>query len=169
MLDLKAKLASAGLVSAEDIERVERSKQRRRERGRSGKAEPGSREEDPEAAIARLVASLRDRPKGEIYETVRRWVDRVRLDSGARTPSATASTFHFPEHTGKIGRLVLEPELVGRLERAEAGVVAFMSNHGLAHAVVPAVDARGIASLMPHWLRVLAGDPRAGALEESPR
>jgi hypothetical protein len=159
MLDLKAKLASAGLVSQDDIDRVE--KQRTRGKARKDKqAKARSAGDD----IARVVASLRDKPKGEAYDAIRKWVDRVRLDASGGTPSANATTFHFAEHTGTVGRLYLEPAVADQLRAAKAGIVAYMSNSGLAHAVVPADDARGIAELFPAWLRFLEGDDRAGAI-----
>jgi hypothetical protein len=152
MLDLKAKLASAGLVSAEDIERVEKARKK-------GKRKPPAAK-PPTSPLA----ALRDKPRAEIYEGVRRWVDRVRLDTVGGMPGADARVYHFPEASGRIGRLVLEPEVGAMLEKGDAGIVAFMSNHGLAHAVVPADGARAVADLMPSWLRVLDGDARAGKI-----
>ncbi len=160
MLDLKAKLASAGLVSQEDVDRIEKSGRKDRKGGRSRGGPP------PAAGRqAKLpVDSLRDKPKAEIYDAVRRWIEKTRLDPVGGTPSADARVYHFPEASGRIGRLVLEPPIVALLEKGEAGVVAFMSNHGLAHAVVNAAGARQVAELVPLWLRVLCGDDRAGQL-----
>lgn len=156
MLDLKAKLAAAGLVSKEDVERAER-----RAQGRKGGKPAAPR--GPE--VPRLgAAALQGKGKGEIYDAVRRFVDRVRLDPVGAAPSEAAATYHFPQATGKIGRLVLEPDVVAQLGDGRAGLVSFMSNHGLAHAVVPAGCAREIADVMPLWLRVLTGDDRAGLL-----
>lgn len=159
MLDLKAKLAAAGLVTKQDVERAEAEK-----RGRGRKGEP--RPAPPSGGLP--VASLRGKPKGEIYDAVRRFVDKVRLDPVGAPPSETAAPYHFPLPTGRIGRLVLEPELAAQLASGAAGVIAFMSNHGLAHAVVPAACAREVAELMPLWLRVLVGDERAGQLAPAP-
>lgn len=164
MLDLKAKLASAGLVSKNDIERVEKETAKKKaKRGKRGRKGPQSRTKEDD--IERVVASLEGKPKGEAYDTVRNWVERVRLDPSSNTPSATAKTFHFAQSSGKIGRLYLEPDVVQSIERGDAGVVAFMSHHGLAHAVVPAADAQGIGRVFPLWLRMLEGDPNAGKLE----
>jgi hypothetical protein len=161
MLDLKAKLASAGLVSSADIARVEQEKIRspRRPRRQGNGAPP------PRDTGGLPVDALRGRPKAEIYEAVRRWVDQVRLDPARGVPSDDAATFHFPQATGRVGRLVLEPEVRTQLEDGTAGVVSYMSNHGLAHAVVPAAGARALAELNPLWLRVLSGDPQAGQIE----
>lgn len=156
MLDLKAKLASAGLVSQEDIDRANA-------KGSKGKKKPAGPRVQPTAGLA--VAKLKDKPKGEVYEAIRRWVDKVRLDPAVGTPSEQAEAFHFPSMTGKIGRLVVEPEVRKLLQSGEAGLIAYMSNHGLAHAVVPAAGARAVAEIYPLWLRFLDGDPRAGQIQ----
>ena len=59
---------------------------------------------------------------------------------------------------------MIEPELSKRIQAGEAAVIAFMSNSGLAHAVVPAAGARDVATLKEEWLRVLPNDPRAGKI-----
>ncbi len=157
MLDLKAKLAAAGLVTKEDVERAER--------GRKGKqASSAKPAQDKRPRLP--VKQLRGKPKGEIYDAVRRFVERVREDDPSAPPSDTARTFHFPTALGKAGRLVLEPDLATKIEGGDSAVVAFMSNHGLAHAVVPAAAGVEIAEIMPLWLRVLVGDDRAGKLDE---
>jgi uncharacterized protein YaiL (DUF2058 family) len=167
VLDLKAKLAAAGLVSEADVKRAEAEKRAKAER-RSGK--PGARGGKPTSAPPRpqglAVASLRGKNKGEIYDAVRRFVERVRLDPAVGEPSETAQPFHFPTPAGRIGRVVIEPELASQLEDGRAALVAFMSNHGIAHAVVPAEHGLQIAEVMPKWLRVLAGDERAGLIDK---
>lgn len=162
MLDLKAKLASAGLVTDEDIQRVEKAKRakgKRKGRGRGGGAKAPHKLD---------VAALSNLSRGEAYAEVRRWVERVRLDPPNKTPSEDAKTFHFATAKGPLGRLVVEPDVHGWLSDGAAGVIAFMSNHGLAHAVVPAEAARALAEVFPIWLRVLAGDARAGQREPQP-
>lgn len=154
MLDLKAKLASAGLVSQEDVARVERDKKRSQRRG------PKSKEGSRFAGLA--VQELRGKPKSTIYDGVRRWVDSARLDAANHVPTDTSVVYHFPQATGRIGKLRLEPQVIKQLEQGQAGLIAYMSNQGLAHAVVPADGARGVAELYPLWLRVLVGDARAG-------
>ncbi len=159
MLDLKAKLAAAGLVTKDDVARAEAAKANRR---------GGKPQTPPPPASGLKVSALRGKNKGEIYDAVRRFVDKVRLDPVGAPPSESARAFHFPLPTGKIGRLMLEPELAGQLEDGRAALVSYMSNHGLAHAVVLAAHGREIAELMPLWLRVLVGDERAGAMAEEP-
>ena len=164
MLDLKAKLAAAGLVSKEDVERAERKEaERRAKKQERGKGKPAAQPRAPEEPKL-AVAKLKDKPKGEIYDAVRKLVDKVRLDPVGPAPTDEAAPFHFAQANAKVGRLVLEPGVVVQLGDGSAGLVSYMSNHGLAHAVVPAACARDIAELMPLWLRVLVGDDRAGAL-----
>ena len=163
MLDLKAKLAAAGLVTKEDVEKAERREAERRAKKAGGKGKGPAQPRAPEEPRL-AVAKLRDKPKGELYDAVRKAVDRVRLDPIGAAPSEEAAAYHFPRASGKIGRLVLEPAVAASLGDGSAGLIAFMSNHGLAHAVVPAALARDVAELMPLWLRVLVGDDRAGAL-----
>lgn len=165
MLDLKAKLASAGLVTPEDIERAEKAKAKERASARHGRGSSGGGSRARSQTAGLPVKALQGKPKAEVYEAVRRWIERVRLDAAGGIPGEDTKPYHFPEATGRIGRLMLDPRVVARLEAGEAGVVAFMSNHGLAHAVVPAEGARAIGELQPMWLRVLAGDARAGKIE----
>ena len=87
-----------------------------------------------------------------------------RLDRQGGVPSERCKPFHFPEIAGKIGRLTIEPKVAQQVQSGEAAVIAFMSNSGLAHAVVPAAGARDIATLKEEWLRVLPSDPRAGKI-----
>ncbi len=161
MLDLKAKLAAAGLVTQQDVERAEKAKagkgkkKKRRGRGRSG-AKEGTR---------LAVRELEGKNKGERYDAIRRFVERARLDDPARPPTEEAKSFHFSTATRQVGRLVVEPDVRGWLEDGTAGIVAYMSNHGLAHAPVPAQAARDVAALFPLWLRVLKGHAGAGGFE----
>ena len=163
MLDLKAKLAAAGLVSKEDIAKAEAARNRPRGGG-GGKPTAPAAPRPPGLP----VASLRGKPKGEIYDAVRRFVEKVRLDVVGVLPTEAAEAFHFPAPTGRIGRLTLEPDVAAQVRDGAAAIVSYMSNHGLAHAVVPAQGGREIAEVMPLWLRVLAGDDRAGQTEKPP-
>lgn len=161
MLDLKSKLAAAGLVTKEDIERVDKPKGGGKHRGARERASSKGNGGAPRLA----VASLRSQSKGAQYDAVRRFVERVRLDDPARPPTEQAQTFHFSTAKGQIGRLVLEPELLAAVREGRAGLVAYMSNHGLAHAVVPAAAANDLFELFPLWLRVLKGHAGAGRTE----
>ena len=168
MLDLKAKLAAAGLVTKEDIERADKPGAGGKGKRRGGRERtPGKGDgAGPRGGAPRLaVASLRKGGKGEQYEAIRRFIERVRLYDPARPPTEHAQTFHFSTAKGQIGRLVLEPDVLAGLQDGSSGLVAYMSNHGLAHTVVPATAARDIAELFPLWLRVLKGHSGAGRTE----
>lgn len=173
MLDLKSKLAAAGLVTKEDIERAEKPGAGGKGKRRGGRDRaPGKGDGAGRGGAAagggapRLkVASLRSQSKGEQYEAVRRFIERVRLYDPARPPTEQAQTFHFSTAKGQIGRLVLEPEVASAVQDGSAGLVAYMSNHGIAHTVVPAAAARDLAELFPLWLRVLKDHPGAGRTE----
>lgn len=170
MLDLKAKLALAGLVTEEDIRRVEDSK-RGKGKSKGGKSKrrgKGSGGGGAKAAHKLDVARLKTLARGEAYAAVRRWIERVRLDVPGKPPSEEAKSFHFPTAKGSVGRIVVEPDAHGWLGEGTAGVVAYMSNHGLAHAVVPADAARTLVEVFPLWLRALVGEARAGQIEEVP-
>lgn len=164
MLDLKAKLAAAGLVTQEQIAAAERKK--------AGKKGPAAGERPPAAPAKPRsgfdVPALKKAGKAEIYEAVRRVVDRTRLDPAAGLPGERAEAFHFTTQAGQLSRLVLEPEVRDQVVGGEAGIVAYMGHHGLAHCVVPRVVAEDLAEFMPLWLRVLKDHPQAGQLAPPP-
>lgn len=163
MLDLKAKLAAAGLVTQEQIQAAERKKDPKKKGG----PPPGGRPAAPARSGLDLPA-LKKAGKGEIYEATRRVVDRSRLDPAAAIPSERAESFHFTTQTGQLGRLTLEPEIHTEIVEGRAAIVAFMGHHGLTHAVVPRVVAEDIAALMPVWLRVCKDHPAAGQIAPPP-
>lgn len=168
MLDLKSKLAAAGLVTPQDVERAERAQAAKKKKPRKGGARGKPGPEGPPRRPTLAVERLRDVGKGEQYDAVRRFVEQTRLDDPGRPPTEQAQRFHFVTVKGLVSRMVLEPELHGRVQQGGAGIVAFMSNHGLAHAVIPASEARRLAELFPLWLRVLEGHPGAGQIEAPP-
>jgi len=181
MLDLKAKLAAAGLVSQKEVEQAEarqaKAKARAKARSKTGskagsKAGSGSKgrgkgpkPKSPRLDLAKQRAALDPKNRGECYLVTRRWVEKSRLDTGAQLPSEDSSAFHFSSKTGKVGRLYIEPNVREQLKSGNAAITAYMSNHGLAHAVVPKAVALEIFTLFPLWLRVLAGHDGAGQLE----
>ncbi len=159
MLDLKAQLAAAGLVTKEQIEAVEaKTRRSRRSSGSKGAKSRGRRAKSGKGkGLDRAV--LEAAGKGERYEMIRRAVNASRLDSAGPIPSADSEPFHFAGDGGVVGRVFVEAPLRARLENGSAAIVAFMSNHGLAHAVVPAALGRDIAAVFPEWLRLLQGHP----------
>lgn len=220
MLDLKAKLAAAGLVTPAEVAAAERkggprkpaAGPRGQEPGRddrpgrdarpapadqadSGKTDPRKTAAGPRDQSAR-DQSGRDRPgkphqprppakpaaprsgldaatllkagKGAAYDAIRRAVDRARLDALLAIPGEQAEAFHFTTAAGQLSRLMLEPAVRTALADGTAGIVAFMSHHGLAHCVVPRPLADDIFRIFPLWLRVLKDHPGAGQ-QEPPR
>jgi len=175
MLDLKAKLAAAGLVSQKEVEQAEaqqaRAKAKAKARAKGRAKGPRNRHPDPKpksttADLAKQRAALDPNNRGECYLMTRRWVEKTRLDTGAQLPSEDASAFHFSTHVGKVGRLYIEPKVRDELKAGTAAITAYMSNHGLAHAVVPKAVGLEIFAVFPLWLRVLVGHKGAGQLEE---
>lgn len=178
MLDLKAKLLAAGLVTADQVKKVEdeqANKQRKadeRNAARAGDkrdrtdrkgrdvdekiAARDNKEEEAQRWRKRLD-ELKAAGKGDQYEAVRGWCVRHRLDNKTAMPSEAAARFHFARDDGTIGHVTLEPDVQQRLAAGEAGIIAFMGHNGLEHAVVPADLARDIAYVKPEWLRSLAG------------
>ena len=123
MLDLKAKLLAAGLVTEKQIER---------------------------SAIKRPPNKLKGLPKAEQYELIRLWVTRNRLDKGIGTEK-----FFFEKADKSVSWLSLETSVITQVQSGDAGLIAFMSNSGLAHAVVPRDIAEDIVEIFPDWSRVL--------------
>lgn len=114
------------------------------------------------------AAALLKAGKGAAYDAIRRAVDRARLDAQLAIPSEQAEAFHFTTAAGQLSRLMLEPAVRTALADGTAGIVAFMSHHGLAHCVVPRPLADDIFKVFPLWLRVLRDHPGAGQ-QEPPR
>ncbi|MCC7071515.1 MAG: DUF2058 family protein [Deltaproteobacteria bacterium] len=188
MLSLKDKLLKAGVVTAEQVKKVENEEAARQERARAarearandrgGRGAKGERRDDDgdERRAAREHAveeaqrwrqrleQLTQAGKSEQYQAIRGWVVRHRLDDKA-TVSDAAVRFHFAKEDGAIGHLTVEPEVQAQLAAGSAGVIAFMGFNGVEHAVVPADLARDIHTIKPEWVRSLVGvtdaDPAA--------
>lgn len=163
MLDLKAKLLQAGLVTKEQVEKVESEeaaararKAQKRHGGKKGKG-GGPAPVSDEARWQKRVAELKDAPKSEQYETIRGWVQRTRLDQVKGLPSDDADRFHFTKHDGHISWLTLEPDVKQAVSEGKAGIIAFMSHNGLAHCVVPREVALDVGQIRPEWVRHLDG------------
>jgi hypothetical protein len=198
MLDLKAKLAAAGLVTPAEVAAAERKpgprgsghKDRNHSSNHSGNhsdnnagrnsnhsgpqaarraSQPAAERGKPAAPRSGLdIPALQKAGKGAAYDAIRRVIERARLDALHAIPGEQAEAFHFTTAGGQLSRLMLEPEARDHLGDGSAGIVAFMSHHGLAHCVVPRVLAEDIARLFPFWLRVLKDHPGAGQ-QEPPR
>ena len=89
-------------------------------------------------------------PKSEQYELIRLWVTRNRLDKNMGTEK-----FFFEKPDKSVSWLSLESDILAKVQAGDAGLLAFMSNSGLAHAVVPRDIAEDIIEVFPDWCRVL--------------
>lgn len=156
MLDLKSKLLAAGLVTKEQVERVEKQKSAPRQPKKEfSKAQALSFEEKERI---RQREELKKLPKPEQYELIRKWVNRNRLDRA--TPiDADFEKFFFQGADGTVSWLTLEKSVHEKITQGSAGITAYMSNHGLAHCVMPRDIVEDIAEVFPAWLRVLKGHP----------
>lgn len=180
MLSLKDKLLKAGVVTAEQVKKVEDEQAAQKERARAAREarahDRGARapknerrgDDDDERRAAREHAveeaqrwrqrleQLKQAGKSEQYQAIRGWVVRHRLDDKA-TVSEAAVRFHFAKEDGAIGHLTVEPAVQAQLASGVAGVIAFMGFNGVEHAVVPADLARDIHAIKPEWVRSLVG------------
>ncbi len=179
MLSLKDKLLKAGVVTAEQVKKVEDEEAAKQERARAARAarahghagrdaKSERRDDDDERRAAREHAveeaqrwrhrleQLQQAGKSEQYTAIRGWVVRHRLDDKAAVSEA-AVRFHFAKEDGAIGHLTVEPEVQAQLASGSAGVIAFMGFNGVEHAVVPADLAKDIHAIKPEWLRALVG------------
>jgi uncharacterized protein YaiL (DUF2058 family) len=152
MLNLKDKLLKAGLVTAEQVKKVEDEEAAKRSKkgGRTAADDESDR-------WRKRLEQLKAAGKAEQYEVIRGWVERHRLDNKTAVPSEEATRFHFAKGDGSIGHVTLEPDVQAKLSAGEAGIIAFMGYNGLEHAVVPADLAKDVHVVKPEWLRALAG------------
>lgn len=180
MLDLKAKLLAAGVVTADQVKKVEddeaAKKQRakeareRRERGpppaqKAKKHDPRDDEDEKRARREhewneaqrwrQRLDALKSAGKSEQYEAIRGWVMKDRLDHQQITEAAVR--FHYVKDDGAVAHLTVEPDVQARLTAGTAAVVAFMGYNGLEHAAVPKDVADDVRAVKPEWLRHLVG------------
>jgi hypothetical protein len=157
MLDLKAKLAAAGLVTDKEIEDAQKRRPSKSSRPSHGSSKSSTRSngprpnKGPKKAPKLDVASVTAQPRGEQYVEVRRVVEATRLDAAGPAPSERARAFHFPKPDGTVGRLFVEAAAADALEGGRAKIVGYMSNHGVAHAVVPTAVADAVVQIFPEW------------------
>lgn len=184
MLDLKAQLLKAGLVTGDQVEKVsaaqkveQEKKQEAEQRRAAQRSSSGPRGKPPgrgppkgkgrkptakppvdeDARWAQRVQKLAEGAKSDQYDAIRGWVERTRLDGKQSIPSEEAERFHFTAYEGTISWLTLEPPLAATLRDGTGAISAFMSFNGLRHCVLPADVARDIAKIRPEWLRHLDG------------
>ncbi|HXW53996.1 MAG TPA: hypothetical protein VEL47_07815, partial [Myxococcota bacterium] len=102
----------------------------------------------------RALEHLKTQVKAEQYVVIRKWVDLNRLDK-ARHASLDGEKFFFPSVDNQITWLTLRKDVIEAIQQGKAGVIAYMGNHGLTHAVVPKDIAEDVYLIFPDWLRVL--------------
>ena len=145
MFDLKQKLLAKGLVTKEQIDKVTADK----------KIATNSEAFSFEAKDRkRKLEDLKAQSKAEQYVTIRKWVDINRLDKSTHAYIG-GERFFIPGKDNQISWLTLPSDVVMAIKDGQAGVIAYMSNHGLTHAVVPRDIAEDVALVFPDWLRVL--------------
>lgn len=152
MLDLKSKLLAAGLVTKEQVAKVEESKKKK-----APKKPPSFEERER----ARHVEELKKLAKGEQYDLIRKWVTRNRLDKGPVAEGDTIEKFFFEGEDGAVSWLSLDKAVHDKVSDGSAGITAFMSHHGLVHCVMPRDIVEDIAQVFPTWVRVLK-NPTSG-------
>ncbi|TPV93536.1 MAG: hypothetical protein B7733_19865 [Myxococcales bacterium FL481] len=161
MLDLKAKLAAAGVVTKEQVREAENRERRKREanRNRQRSRNQGSGVVD--------VRDLQAANRGDAYLRIRSIVAKHRRDAdGTLVPSADARPFGFVDASGKLRQLLLEPDVHQSVSEGKAAISAYMSNNGLAHCVLPRAIALDLAKVFPLWLRTLTGHAAAGKIDK---
>ena len=137
MFNLKDKLLAKGLISKEQISKLEQ------------KAQP-----KPSQDEKKFVNELKNQDKVQQYITIRKWVDKNRLDKEFISALDTQK-FFINSKDAQVSWLNLTPEVIKKIEEGHAGVIAYMSNNGLAHAVVPKDIALDVGEVFPLWLKVL--------------
>jgi uncharacterized protein YaiL (DUF2058 family) len=148
MFDLKAKLLAQGLVSKEHINKIEREKKAALHK--NPKRGHDFVDKDRQKALRQLLAAS----KSEQYNMIRKWVDINRLDK-AELVSLDSEKFFINTKDEQVSWLSLHKDIVALIAQGKAGVIAYMSNHGLAHAVVPRDIAEDVGQAFPDWLKVL--------------
>lgn len=143
MFDLKAKLLAQGLVTKEQVEKISSQKN-------------GVLPADNFLIKDRqkTLNHLKTEAKSEQYVIIRRWVDLNRLDKEAHA-SLDCEKFFFTANDNQISWLTLKKEVIDEIKKGNAALIAYMSNHGLTHAVVPRDIAEDVKEVFPEWLRVL--------------
>jgi hypothetical protein len=165
MLDLKSKLLAAGLVTKDQVEKVEQEKQHRKaSRGQkpaSGHAKPVGQTdaEFEQKQRQKQVDLLKSLPKNDQYIMIRRWVERNRMDKETSVLSENVERFFFQKEDGSVSWLTLEKDIHQKVVDGEAGIIGYMSNHGFTHVVVPRDIAEDVAEAFPAWLRALKDHP----------
>jgi len=147
MFDLKSKLLAAGLVSQEQVDKVERQKAEKKKKKQTERSETKERN--------RHLEELQKLPKTEQYDLIRKWVTRNRLDKPTSVEPEAFEKFFFEATDGSVSWLTVEKSVHEKITNGSAGITAFMSHHGMVHCVLPREIIEDIAQVFPTWVRVL--------------
>jgi hypothetical protein len=166
MLDLKSKLLAAGLVTKEQVDKVDHDRQQKNKKHHAKSPKPEHNPVPPKSISddefesrqrQKRLQELKALPKNEQYDVIRRWSLRNRLDKQSGPPSENAQKYFFQKADKSITWLTLEPEVHAQVSEGKAGIISFMSHHGLAHCVLPKDIVEDVAEVFPDWLRALKG------------
>ncbi len=187
MLDLKAKLLAAGVVTADQVKKVEAEEATRRQRA-TERRDHGPPSKPPRSAPRAASAQGRGDKKDDDADEKRarrehewneaqRWrqrLEQLKLAGKSEQYEAVrgwvlkdrlddkkiteaATRFHFVKDEGAVSHLTVEPDVQQRLTDGTAAVVTFMGYNGMEHAVVPRDVADDVRAVRPEWLRHLVG------------
>ncbi len=191
MLDLKSKLAAAGVVTKEQVEEFDKAEAEARNKKQAqrtnsaekkqgqGQAQGQSRNKNRSKQHSGKrpqkqddsgvdVNALKALNRGDAYTRMRKIVEHSRLDDKERTiPGPDDQIFNFVTKAGRVSRLYLKEDTIKSLTSGESAISSFMSHHGLSHCVLPKEVALAFAEVFPLWLRHLQDHPAAGQIEEA--
>ncbi len=151
MFDLRAKLLEKGLVTEEQVKKVDQEKQNKKAFNKPANL---SNNDIVAKERSKALLQLKSSDKNEQYLLIRKWVDFNRKDR-ATDISLDCEKFFIPAKDGQITWLTLKKEIIEEIKNGQLGVIAYMSNHGLTHAVVPRDIAEDVGEVFPDWLKVL--------------
>jgi uncharacterized protein YaiL (DUF2058 family) len=146
MFDLKAKLLAKGLVTKEQVEKA------------SIKTEEKKNTKDNTYFVGKerekALNTLRSQSKSEQYTTIRKWVDLNRLDKASHI-SIDCEKFFLNINDNQVTWLTLKKKVIEEIKLGNAAIIAYMSNHGFTHAVVPRDIAEDVGVFFPDWVKIL--------------
>lgn len=153
MQDLRSKLLAAGLITQQQLETSakQKSKPKSPHKPKAPKAAPDFEAQNRQ----RHVDELKRLNKGEQYELIRKWVIRNRLDNATALAGEELEKFFYTKADGSLDWLSVPKGVLEALQTGQAGIMAFMSNHGLAHCVAPRDICEDVREVFSDWVRVL--------------
>lgn len=141
MFDLKKMLLAKGLVTEDQIAKVEEKTPKKSAQKRD------YAEEDRK----KNLNQLRSLNKNEQYAMIRRWVEKNRLDK----PSIDATEKFFFDLDGQVSWLSVTLPVAEQIKNGTAGIIAYFGHHGLTHAALPRDIVEDVAEVFPSWIRIL--------------